>query len=275
MPTVTNEPGGLAIDAQPGAVLHLNLGDEPPTLDPSLVMDPISRHCTYLMFMGLTKPGVETGQPEPWLASKWEVSPDGLTWTFQLRGDAFWVRYDPATKKAEKKRPVVAHDVVRSVQRSINAATASPQAYVNSGSRNVQAVHEYRQRTWDDFGVGALDEHTVQFSLQQPSVAFAATAGLTLNYPLPWEPLEAFGDEWSEPGNIWTCGPYMLDTWEHRRRLVMRKNPYWFGADHVQVEQIMWAMVNGAEAMAMYDRGALDVVAPPQAELERIQPGRH
>ena len=53
----------------------------------------------------------------------------------------------------------------------------------------------------------------------------------------------------------------------------MLKNPHWLGADHVQVEQIQWAMVNGAEAMAMYGRGALDVVVPPQTELERIQAG--
>ena len=90
---------------------------------------------------------------------------------------------------------------------------------------------------------------------------------------MPKEPIEQFGDKWTEPGNIWTFGPYVLDSWEHENKMVMKKNPLWFDAKNVSIEQINWAMVTeDSTAMAMYENGELDSIGAPLADLDRITP---
>ncbi|RME40937.1 MAG: hypothetical protein D6796_16495, partial [Caldilineae bacterium] len=77
--------------------LDWNLGTEPPTLDPSLATDTTSVDVTANLFVGLTQFDPVTGEVIPYLATDWEVSDDGLEWTFHLRDDIPWVHYDPAT----------------------------------------------------------------------------------------------------------------------------------------------------------------------------------
>jgi oligopeptide transport system substrate-binding protein len=79
--------------------LNMNHGTEPPTIDPNLATDTTSVQCDFLFFMGLTKLNITTVVPEPSLATEWSVSADGLTWTFKLRKDLNWVKWDPATQK--------------------------------------------------------------------------------------------------------------------------------------------------------------------------------
>src|SRR4030042_2594713 len=67
--------------------INLNLGAEPPTLDPALTTDRVSINCTESLFMGLTNLDEETVEVLPELATKWDVSEDGLTWTFKMRED--------------------------------------------------------------------------------------------------------------------------------------------------------------------------------------------
>ncbi|UCC75295.1 MAG: hypothetical protein JSW37_07135, partial [Anaerolineales bacterium] len=112
-------------------VLNLNHGTEPPTLDPSLTTDTTSVLCTYNFFMGLTNLSKEDMTPEPWLATKWDVSDDGLVYTFDLRKDVKWVQWDPAAQKANEKRPVVAGDIEYGIKRVCNPETASDYAYVS------------------------------------------------------------------------------------------------------------------------------------------------
>jgi len=252
--------------------INLNHGTEPPTLDPNLATDTTSVQSDYLLFMGLTKLNVDTVEPEPWLATEWSVSDDGLTWTFKMRKDVYWVHYDPASGKAEKKRPVTAYDIEYSTKRTLNPETASDYAYVNYIIKNGEAVNTGESTDLDSIGVKALDDYTVQFTLEQRAGYFPAIAGMWVNYPLPKEVIEQYGDKWTEPGNIWTCGPYMLDTWEHENRMVMVKNPYWFDAKNVSIERINWAMVvETSTAFAMYENGELDVAAVPLDDLDRVK----
>ncbi len=78
--------------------LNWNLGTEPPTLDPALGTDSVSIQCDEVLFLGLTD-FADTTDAEviPEIATKWSVSDDGLTWTFEMRKDVWWVHYDPET----------------------------------------------------------------------------------------------------------------------------------------------------------------------------------
>jgi oligopeptide transport system substrate-binding protein len=252
--------------------LNLNHGTEPPTLDPSLTTDTTSVLCTYNMFMGLTNLSKEDMQPVPHLATKWDISDDGLVYTFHMRKDVKWVQWDPATQKATEKRPVVAGDIEYSVKRVCNPETASDYAYVNYIIKGCEAVNTGETTDLDSIGVKALDDYTVEITLVQPAAYFPAIASMWTAYPLPREAIEEYGDLWTEPGNIWTHGPYVLDVWEHENRMVWKKNPLWFDAKNVKIETVNFVMVTEAStAMAMYENGELDVTGAPMADLDRIR----
>jgi oligopeptide transport system substrate-binding protein len=121
--------------------LNLNLGGEPSSLAPSLATDPVSREVIANLFLGLTGIPHDTGEVIPQLATDWEVSEDGMVCTFHLRDDVYWVRYDPRTGAAEKKRKVSAHDVEYAVRRAIDPATGSDSAYVDYIIQNAEAVN--------------------------------------------------------------------------------------------------------------------------------------
>jgi oligopeptide transport system substrate-binding protein len=254
------------------ASINLNFATEPPTMDPGLATDTTSVDCVNMLFMGLTKLDIETVEPKAWLATEWSVSADGLVWTFKMRKDVSWIRWDPATQKAEKKRNVVAGDIVYGVRRVANPETASDYAYVDYIIKNVQAVNTGESTDLESIGVRAVDDYTVEFTLTQPAGYFPAIAGMWTNNPVPREPIEEFGDKWTEPGNVWTCGPAVLDVWEHENKVVMKKSTNWFDAKNVKIDTYNWAIVNDdATAMAMYENGELDVTPPPLADMDRVK----
>jgi len=265
-----------AVSCQPAEQLateiYLNHGTEPPSLDPNLSTDTTSIETEVHIFMGLTKLNVETVATEPWLATEWTPSGDGLTWTFKMRKDVNWVHWDPAAQKITQQRPVTAYDIEYSTKRTCNPETASDYAYVNYIIKGCEAVNTGESTDLDSIGVKAVDDYTVEFTLEQPAGYFPAIAGMWINYPVPVEVIEEHGDLWTEPGNIWTCGPYVLDVWEHDSRMVLKKNPQWFGAKDVSIETINFAMVvETSTAFAMYENGELDVAAPPLPDMDRIK----
>jgi oligopeptide transport system substrate-binding protein len=252
--------------------INLNLGTEPPTLDPNLATDTTSVQCDELLFLGLTDYDEKTLEVIPELATEWKVSDDGLVWTFKMRKDVQWVHYDPATKKAKKMGPVTAHDIVYSVKRTLNPETASDYAYVDYIIKNGEAVNKGESKDLDSIGVRAIDDYTVEFTLEQPAGYFPGIASMWVNRPVPRKAIEQWGEKWTEPGNIWTNGPYMLESWEHEKSMVMVKNPYYFDAKNVSIEKINWAMITEeSTAFAMYENGELDVAAPPLDDMERVK----
>ena len=275
-PAATGGEEALLAGPQPlpaySTYINMNLGTEPPTLDPNLSTDTTAIQCVELLFLGLTDFDDETLDTIPEIGTEWAVSDDGLVWTFKMREDVEWVHYDPSAKTVEVKGPVTAHDIVYSVKRTIDPETASNYAYVDYIVKNGQAVNTGESTDLDSIGVRALDDYTVEFTLEQPAGYFPGIAGMWVNRPVPQAVIEQYGDSWTEPGNIWTNGPYLLDTWEHENRMVMVKNPYYVSADTVQIETINWVMVvEASTAFAMYENGELDVESPPLDDMDRVK----
>ena len=97
-----------AVGTEP-ATVRVNLDAQPTTLDPNLIQDVYSAEIVEQMFLGLTNINGETGEIEPELATSWDISEDGLTWTFHMRDDVKW----------SDGKPVTAKDVEYSVRRAI------------------------------------------------------------------------------------------------------------------------------------------------------------
>ena len=253
--------------------LQLNLGVEPPTLDPALATDPGSQQIARMIFLSLVDTDAATGAPEHSLATSWAVSADGLIWEFKLRSDAVWVRYVPATDKIETKRAVTAQDVVYSVRRVFDPRVGSGFAPLFAplirGATQLRAADPKKttdaqwQQLFANLGVQALDDTTVRFTLTRPASYFPTIVSTWLVRTQPRESVEAGGSVWTEPGDLWTDGPYVLAEWAHNRDIVLQKNPYYFGANDVHIDRIHFAMIaDTATALDQYQKGNLDSLDP-------------
>ena len=153
--------------------LHWNFGIEPPTLDPALATDTTSVDLLRNLQIGLTQLTSE-GEVLPMLATEWDISEDGLEYTFKLRADAQWVVYHPGTQEIEVQRPVTALDVVYGLKRALDPRTASHYAsvlHVIRGARPLNTAdmdalsEEERQELLEGVGVEPLDDTTLRESL--------------------------------------------------------------------------------------------------------------
>ena len=272
-PTAVPEPEGIKVD--PGAmakVLLWNLGTEPPTVDPSLATDTTSVQVDQALFLGLTDFDDNTMEVVPELATDWSVSVDGLVWTFKLRKDVKWVHYDPVTMMATELGTITAQDVVYGVKRTIDPATASDYAYVDYIIKNAEAVNTGESTDLDSIGVRAVDDFTVEFTLEQPAGYFPSIAGMWVNRPVPKDAIDEHGEKWTEAGNIVTNGPYMMATWEHDAKMILVKSPYYYDAAKVDIEVVDCVMVvESSTAFAMYENDELDVASPSLDDMDRVK----
>ena len=242
--------------------VNLNLGTEPPTIDPALAADLVSADVIEQLFLGLTDYDDRTMAVIPELATSWEVSKDGLVWTFHLRKDVKW----------SDGKPVTAHDVEYAVKRACNPATASDYAYVLYIIKGAKEVNTGKIKDLNYIGVKAIDDYTIQFTLNHPAGYFAAIAGMWVARPVPRWAIEKYGDKWTEPENIVTNGPYLLTKWVHEDELILEKNPDYFDANNVQIEKVHCVMiVEESTAMVMYEDGKLDSVGVPLDDIDRVK----
>ncbi len=276
---VTPEMEEAPMEAQP-VTLRWNFGTEPPTIDPSLATDTTSVDIVSNIFMGLTRPDPVTGEVMPYLATDWEVSEDGTVYTFNMRDDIPWVNYDPTTGEwtqvaDDEGNPlfVTANDVVYGVKRTIDPETASDYSYVLYNIANAQEVNSAEEGvTLDDVGVEALDDLTVQFTLNSPASYFPSIAGMWVANAQPQWAIEEWANKWTEAGLIVTNGPLGLEEWIHGGNLNLIKNPLWPDADVVQIERLEGVMITEAStSFAMYENNELDTAGVPQTEIDRVK----
>jgi oligopeptide transport system substrate-binding protein len=263
--------------------LNWNLGTEPPTADPSLATDTTSVDVQENLFIGLTNFNPVTNEVDPYLATTWDVgeNADGeQTWTFYLRDDVPWVSYDPITGETTQvvdadgnPRFVNAYDVEYGAKRTVDPATGSDYAYVTYVIKNAAAINGGDEElTIDDLGVKALDEWTVEFTLEYPAGYFEGISTMWILKPMPAWTIEEWGDKWTEAGLIVTNGPYVLDTWIHGGEMVLVKNPLWINYDDVQIERVEMVMiVEASTAFALYENNELDTTGVPLPEMDRVK----
>jgi len=234
-------------------------------------------------FIGLTQFDPKTSEVLPYLATEWEAGEDAdgnATYTFHLRDDVPWVKYDPTTGETTQEvdeegnpRFVNAYDIEYGVKRTINPETASDYAYVMYVIKNALPVNEGEEGyTLDDIGVKALDETTVEFTLEYAAAYFPSIAGMWIANPMPQWAIDEWDVKWTEAGLIVTSGPMVVDSWIHGGELNLVKNPLWINADDIQVERVEGVMITEAStAFALYENNELDTVGVPLPEIDRVK----
>ncbi|EST54417.1 ABC transporter substrate-binding protein [Brevibacillus panacihumi W25] len=236
-------------------VLKVNLHSEPPTADPGIAEDSTSGTIIRATFEGLTRTG-EDGKVHEAAAESYEVSEDGTKYTFKLR-DAKWSNGDPVT----------AHDFEFAWKRALDPKTASNYAYQLYYIKNGEAFNKGEAKM-DDVGVKALDDKTLEVTLQNPTPFFTELTAFYTYYPVNKKVVEA-NEKWAADaathvGN----GPFKLTTWEHKNKLVVEKNDNYWDKDSVKLDKIEFSMVEDENTeLSMFDNGELDWAGAPTSAL--------
>jgi oligopeptide transport system substrate-binding protein len=258
------------------------------SLDPQLASDSVSINVIENIFLGLTDYDPITASVRSELAVLPEdagsiVTNDGTTYTFTLRDDVMWYQYDPATGEAVEQRPLTAADVVYGIKRSCDPRTTSYygtiSAKVITGCDVVQSTDV--EDVTDDlvFGdtveISAPDDTTVVLNIQFSASYFFSMTPMWMLRPVPQEPIEEFGDDWTEPGNIWTNGPYFVEenTRGVRRVFVRNDNlPADLAGGDGNIERIVSTLIEDiGTSFALYQDDQLDSANIPNAELQAVQ----
>jgi oligopeptide transport system substrate-binding protein len=283
---VVKEVDPDALPAEETLFWNFGAGDVP-TLDPSLAEDTSSIQAGVELFVGLTRLNEETGEVQPGLATEWSASDDGLVWTFKLRDDVPWVKYNNATGEVEQvldendaPRMVTAHDFVYGIKRTLNPETASNYAYVNWIIKNAGPVNGENGEEdplfgkLDEIAVEAVDDFTLQYTLNQPAAFFPSIASMWINWAQPQWLIEEKGDRWIEAGVMQTYGPYALKEWTHDVSMTLIANPFWPSSEAIpqpSIKYVNFSMLDETPAFANYEAGLLDRVNVPLPELDRVK----
>ncbi len=267
---------------------NAGVGDVP-TLDPSLLEDSVSIQWGQELFVGLTRLNEVTNATEPGIATEWDISKGGLVYTFKLRDDVPWVKYNNATGEVEqvmddegKPRMVNANDFIYGIKRTLDPATASDYAYVNWLIKNAQEVNggadDAEENPFygklDEVGVKAVDDFTVEITLKEPAAFYPAIASMWINAAQPQWLIEEKGDRWIESGVIQSYGPYALKDWTHDVSITMIANPFWPGSDSIPKPSIKYIhsdFLDQSAQFANYEAGLIDVSDVPLPEVDRIK----
>jgi len=234
--------------------------NEPQTLDPQKANLVDEAAVISDLIMGLTTDAPDA-RPIPGAATHWEVSPDGLTWTFHLR-DARW----------SDGVPVTADDFVYGMRRTLDPKTASIYAYLLYVIENGQAVNEGKLPL-SALGVRAVDPRTVEIRLVHPAPYLPELAKHQSFYPAPKHVVEKYGDAWVQPGHYVSNGPFRLVSWRLGDRITAEKNPYFWDAKNVCLDRInYYPTPDVVSAERRVARGELDVNTRFQSNrYERLQ----
>jgi len=224
--------------------LLLGNAAEPTDLDPHLATTLSDQVIINSLFEGLTVLDEASMRPLPAAAESWDVSPDGLTWTFRLRPDLLWSNGDPLT----------AADFVRAWQRALNPALAADNAWYLFVLKNAVAYNSGKlANRSEEIGATAPDAHTLVLTLEHPTPYLPALLSLPAWFPLHSGSLEKFGAHtqrgrpWTRPGQLIGNGPYTLAVWEPNARIVLEKNPQHRDAAHGQIQRIVFLPVENPD----------------------------
>lgn len=250
------------------------------SLDPQRATDEVSITAIENLFLGLTDADPTTpGNINPELATSWETSEDGITWTFTLRDDVPWVRWDPITDEAEVLRNVTAADFEYGIKRACDPrisdlyGAVAAAVIAGCGDMHGKDISEVTDADYDLVQVQALDDTTLEVNLLFPAGFFFSMTPMWMLRAVPQEVIEEFGDDWVELGNLTTNGPFVLDEWVRGVRRVYLINPH-LPADlrgPGNVERVVTTVVEDpGTTLALYQDNQVDRSGVPAAELQSI-----
>lgn len=218
------DPAALA----PEQVLHRGNGEEPQTLDPHLGEGVPTTNIVIDLFEGLTTTTPD-GRIVPGAANRWDISRDGLTYTFYLDPNGRWSNGEPVT----------AQDFVWSWQRVVAPTTAATYARMLAPVFNAEAILA-GELPPEQLGVSALNELTFQVRLSDPTPYFLGLLTHPTTFAVYRPSVEEHGSGHVRPGRLVSNGAYQLADWQVRSKIELVKNPHYRLADQTLIERVVF-----------------------------------
>lgn len=253
-------------------------GAEPESLDPHLASSVSAGNVLMNLFEGLTRLNSRTLEPEPGMASAWEVSADGLQIDFYLR-EAQW----------SDGEAVRASDFVFAFRRLLHPDLGAAYAFMLYPLRNAREVNAGSQPP-EALGVEALGDRHLRLTLAKPTPYIFSLLAHWTAFPLPTHVLRAHGNE-TNRGGEWTRdehftgnGAFVLKAWKSEDRILLEKNPRYWQAEEVALQSAAFISFSdpGAEERAFrageihvgysLPRHRLTHYRETQPELLRVDP---
>ncbi|MBC7369736.1 MAG: peptide ABC transporter substrate-binding protein [Undibacterium sp.] len=225
-------------------VLHLSVGSEPGDLDPQIVTGLGDAKLVQALFEPLVSFEPVTLKPVPALAESWDISRDGLTYTFHIRAAAKWSNGDP----------IVAQDCVDSWRRILTPSLAADYAYFLYLIRGAEAFNKGKTTDFSTVAAKATDAHTLVVQLTHPAPYFLQILLNSCWRPVNFKSIAAVGDPyrrgqpWTRPGKLVSSGPFVLKEWSPHQRIVVEKSPTYWDRAHVRLNAVHFYPTDSIDA---------------------------
>lgn len=253
--------------ASAGSSSDMNVMLETPveSLDPQQATDGTSFEVIADYTDGLMQMDAD-GQAVPAIAESYDLSDDGLTYTFHLRSDAKW----------SNGTPVTAADFVFAWQRAVDPAVASEYAYMLSDIGQVKNAAEIiaGKKDKSELGVTAVDDVTLQVELNVPVSYFLSLMYFPTFYPVNEEFFNSCGDTFAtSPETTLSNGAFVLDSYEPAATAFhLTKNADYYDAAKVQLSGLSYQVIQDSQqALMSYQTGALDTTLVNGEQVDQVK----
>lgn len=216
--------------------LAVQIGPDPETIDPALNSAVDGGNMLLHAYECLLTVG-EDGTLQPGQAESYDVSEDGLTWTFHLRDGLKWSDGSDLT----------ANDFVYSWKRVCDPEVAAPYAETVLGM--VKGYDEAIDGNLDALGVSAPDDSTLVVELANPCSYFGSLAAFATLSPVQEATIEANGEAWATaPETYVSNGPFYMTEWVPGSHITFSKNPYYWNADAIKLDRLKFVLMEDSNA---------------------------
>lgn len=207
------------------------------------------------------------GVVKPALATSWEVSDDGLTYTFHLREGVNWYTCD-----GDEYAPVTAHDFVSAAQWLLNKDNASTTSNIfYNVVKNAEAYFNGEITDFSQVGIKAVDDYTLEYTLEQPTPYFLKMTAYVCFLPANGQFLEECGEAFGTSADTMLCnGAYILSTFEPESRRVLEMNENYWDKDNIFISRINYNYNKEAKTLApeLFLRGEVSEADIPAEILD-------
>ncbi len=195
---------------------------------------------------------------QPALAESYEISDDGLTYTFHIRDGVKWV-----DSQGREVADVCADDFVAGMQHMLDAQ-GGLEFLVQGVIKNANQYISGEITDFAEVGVSAPDEHTLVYTLESPCTYFMTMLGYSIFAPMSRTYYESqggkFGVEYdassmtygTDPDHIAYCGPFLITNWTAKNTIVFEANPTYYAADKMNIHKITWVFEDGSDPTKVY-----------------------
>lgn len=241
--------------------LSVQIGPDPETIDPALNSASDAANMILHTHEGLLVVD-KNNQIAPGQAERYEVSEDGLTWTFYLRDGLTW----------SDGTPLTANDFVYSWKRVCDPALAAPYAETVLGM--VKGYDEAAAGNIDALGVSAPDDKTFVVELSETCTYFASLAAFATLSPVQKATIDANGDAWAVSAKTYIGnGAFYLGEWVPGSHITMKKNTNYWNKDAIKLDSIKFVLMEDANAAySAYKSGeVLMIKTVPTEEIPSLR----